>query len=195
MMRGLFRATSLFGVFGALLLPSCSSSAEIDEIITAIDPKGIRPRNQFYTDSKQIFCIVKGKVSTRGVTLELYVRQSLAYDFNLRRTFDSDRVLAYAESGPGQGPLELPLPLPKISQADGEPYEFGRYECEAWIDGHREASAIFNVLWPPCPPATVTPGAPCYGFYEEDRACPRYGESSSDPAACRCTKATGWECL
>ncbi len=200
MMRGFLRALPACSVLAVFLLPACSDTAHIDEIVTSLDSEGIRKRNVFFTDSKEAFCIVKGAIGRPGVTLEIYVRQLRAYNVNTRVEFPTNRVLAYAEMSPAasQKELALAIPVPRAeveTSSEEPPFEFGRYQCEAWLDGNRDAIAAFNIDFPPCPPAIIEPGTLCYGFYKEDSACPRYGETSDDPATCRCTRAAGWECL
>ena len=45
-----------------------------------------------------------------------------------------------------------------------------------------EKVAIFNIDFPPCPTAHILPGSLCYGFYKKLDVCPKYGETSRDPA-------------
>src|SRR5437868_14056186 len=104
-------------VAGALLIvalaPACSKTANVTEVFTALDSAGFRKRNEFFTDTKEIHCVVKAGVGRPGVTLEAFVRQLQAYDFPTNKYVPVNRVLAYAEeqlqAGNGQQNVDVGL--------------------------------------------------------------------------------------
>jgi hypothetical protein len=178
---------------------SCTTTARVTDVYMALDGTGDRKRNVFFTDSKEIHCIVEMGIGRPGSTIEAIVRQDQSYDFIADRFFEADRVLANAELAPSpqQGIQKLDVTLkpagPNGEDATGSPYPPGRYQCEAYLDGALEKVTIFNIDFPPCPTALILPGSLFYGFYKKVDVCPKYGDTSRDPARCRCT-IKGWEC-
>jgi hypothetical protein len=181
-------------------LASCTSTARINDVYMALDAEGDRRRSVFFTDSKEIHCVVEMGIGREGTTIESIVRQLQAYDFEADRFFETDRVAANTEAAPqaGTGLQKLDITLkpsgPNGEDATGEPFPPGRFQCEAYLDGKLEQVAIFNIDFPPCPQASIRPGSLCYGFYKKDLECPKYGVTSRDPLACGCRIGTGWEC-
>lgn len=181
-------------------LSSCTTTARINDIYMALDGDGNRRRNVFFTDTKEIHCVVEMGIGRPGTTVEAIVRQDQSYDFAADRFFDADRVLANAETSPsaGQGIQKLDVTLKPVSpdgtEESDSPFPPGRYQCEAYLDGRLEKVTIFNVDFPPCPTSTIFPTSRCFGFYKKLDVCPKYGETSRDPARCRCSILTGWEC-
>jgi hypothetical protein len=129
------------------------------------------------------------------------MHQIRAYDFAANRFFETDRYLGYTEFKPGvtkDGPAKIDLALARVGPdgkpKDDEPYTAGSYVCEMLLDGKVEGTAPFNIDFPPCPPAYIVVGGPCYRFYPAGQQCPKYGEKSRDQKQCRCSEAKGWEC-
>jgi hypothetical protein len=180
-------------------LSSCTTTARIDDVYLALDANGDRKRSVFYTDTKEIHCVVEMGIGRPGTTVESIVRQLQAYDFKGDRFLDTDRVTANAETAPqpGSGLQKLNITLkpsgPDGQDADGAPFAPGRFQCEAYLDGQLEKSAIFNIDFPPCPQAAIRAASTCYGFYKKGLQCPKYGVTSHDPLTCTC-KIAGWEC-
>lgn len=181
-------------------LSSCTATARITDVYMALDGNGDRRRNVFFTDSKEIHCVVEMGIGRPGTTVTAIVRQDQSYDFIADRFFEADRVLANAENGPTpqEGIQKVDVVLkpaaPDGADAPGSPYPPGRYQCEAYLDGQLQKVSIFNIDFPPCPTASILPGALCYGFYKKLDVCPKYGDTSRDPAKCRCSALKGWEC-
>jgi hypothetical protein len=181
-------------------LSSCTATARITDTYMALDSSGDRKRNVFFTDSKEIHCVVEMGIGRPGTTVTAIVRQDQSYDFIADRFFEADRVLANAETGPTaqEGIQKLDVTLkpsgPSGEDATGSPYPPGRYQCEAYLDGELQKVSIFNIDFPPCPTASILPGSLCYGFYKKLDVCPKYGDTSRDPAKCRCSQLKGWEC-
>jgi len=179
---------------------SCSSTARVADVYMALDGDGDRRRNVFFTDTKEIHCVVEMGIGREGVTIEAIVRQLQSYDFAADRFFETDRVSANAEESPspGQGIQRLDVVLspsgPGGESAQGAPFPPGRFQCEAYLDGKLQQVAIFNIDFPDCPTAAILPATQCFGFYKNLSVCPRYGVTSRDPAKCRCSNLVGWEC-
>ena len=199
------RATPILGallLLGAVVpcVSSCTSTARVSDVYMSLDANGSRKRNVFYTDTKEIHCVVELGVGREGVTVEAIIRQLQAYDFEADRYFETDRVAANAENSPSpsNGIQKLDITLKPANQngeeAAGTPFPPGRFQCEAYLDGKLEQVSIFNVDFPDCPTAAIRPLTLCFGFYKDESVCPRYGITSRDPAKCRCLSATGWEC-
>ena len=181
-------------------LAACTSTARVSDVYMALDGEGDRKRTVFFTDSKEIHCVVEMGIGRRGVTIEALIRQLQGYDFVGDSFFPTDRVVANAENSPtpGDGIQKIDVVLtaraPDGSEADGQPFPQGHFQCEAYLDGKLEDTTIFNIEFPDCPASLITPGTLCYGFYKQNLACPKYGLTSKDPAKCRCSTAKGWEC-
>jgi hypothetical protein len=178
-------------------LSSCTSTARITDVYTALDGQGDRQRSQFFTDSKEIHCVTELAVSRTGVTLEVKVHQLLTYDFTTDKYVSTDRITADVETSPaaGQGIQKADVSL-KPQAADGSdltdgPFQPGHFQCDAYLDGDLEKSAIFNVDFPG---STIAPGTVCRGVYTQNKQCPRYGLTTTDPKQCRCNPTKGWEC-
>jgi hypothetical protein len=192
-------AAMLLG-FVVALVPACGSTANISDVYTALDANGDRKRDTFYTDSKEIHCVVEAGIGRRGVTILTLVRQLQAYDFVADRFFDTNRVTANVESAPEpqdgiqKEDTTLSPSAPDGSQDQGAPFLPGHFQCEAYLDGTLERTVTFNVDFPPCPSATILPMGICYGFYKANAVCPRYGLTSTDKTTCRCDAAAGWAC-
>lgn len=196
-------ALGVAGVTAVALLPSCTSTANVTEVYTALDGDGNRRRNEFFTDTKEIHCIAEAGIGRPGVTIEGFIRQLQAYDFAQNRYVPVDRVLAYTEfsPSPNQQPTKIDLSLtPGEGEKEGaqnaneQPFIAGRYQCEVRLDGAVEGIAVFNIDFPPCPPAVIIPGSRCFGYYRENDLCPASGESGAPDPKCSCTLLGGWKC-
>lgn len=181
-------------------LASCTSTARVSDVYMALDGNGDRKRSVFFTDSKEIHCVVEAGIGRKGVTIEAIVRELQSYDFVADKFFPSDRVAANVEAAPtpGDGIQKTDVVLkphaPDGSDASGAPFPPGHFQCEAYLDGSLEQTAVFNIDFPECPTAAIRPATTCYGFYKKNTQCPRYGATSRDPAQCRCSSTKGWEC-
>lgn len=182
-------------------LASCSTTANVTDVYMALDSNGDRRRNEFFTDTKEIHCIAKAGIGRTDVTIEGSIRQLQRYNFDSNKFEDTNAVLAYAEFAAARstGPQTLDLTLkpgPPGQQDDGQdlPYVAGRYSCEILLDGALVGSAIFNVDFPPCPPAIIAGGSFCFGFYRENDQCPELGAGGAQDPKCTCTLRDGWDC-
>lgn len=194
---------------------ACSGTANIDDVFMSLDSDGTRRRNVFYTDSKEIHCVVEAGIGRDGVTIETLVRQVQRFDLDTGRVTATDRVIAQAESAPSRstGPQKIDLVLDKnqialIDTAPGAtttptgtmpkaietPFPVGRFACEAKLDGVSKGTAVFDIVLPDCPTSSIISNTLCYGFYPQGQQCKRYGVSSTSDTLCLCEKAKGWQC-
>lgn len=166
----------------------------------ALDGEGLRQRRIFYTDSKEIHCVAQIGIGRDGVTIEGLIRQQQRWDAGNRQYVSTNRVLASAEASPPRSSSTEPFDIQLIKQSatgetgDSIPFLLGRYQCEIYLDGKLEGSALFNIEEPPCPTSQIRPSSVCAGFYSDGKTCPAYGISSTDPATCTCNGASGWSC-
>ncbi len=205
-MRCLSVAVLAVPVFGA-----CSTTANISDVYTGLDAPDAngdtRRRTVFFTDTKEIHCIAEMGVGRPDVTVETFIHQIRAFDFQANEFFETDRYLGFVEIKPerqggsdGQPskPVYLDFVLGRVD-ADGQPkddapFEAGSYVCEVALDGEIQKTARFNIDFPPCPSAFLVPNGPCFRFFKEGDECPQYGILSDDPAKCTCSALRGWEC-
>lgn len=194
-----YAATALLLVISGA---SCSTTANVTDVYMSLDGDGTRRRNEFFTDSKEIHCIGEAGVGRPGVTAEGFVRQLQAYDFATNKYEPVDRIVAYGETALARSPnglvrLDLSLkPGTATEQAAGSneaPFVAGRYQCEVLLDGELEGTAIFNIEFPPCPPAIIVPFSRCFGYYRENDLCPANGATAAQEPKCSCTLG-GWQC-
>lgn len=187
---------------GAVLLgltASCTTTARIIDVYTALDGQGDRKRQIFFTDSTELHCVVEAAFSRPGTTMVVWFRQLQAYDKSNGKFFDTDRVIGRSEFAPNTGDgrqffdTRLVSVGPDGQPADDLPLEAGRYQCEVFLEGKLEDIAVFNVIFPDCPDAEILDRSVCFGFFEEGRECPRYGLTSGDRAQCTC-RGLQWEC-
>jgi len=190
-------ATSALLLLG--VLTSCSATARVLDVYTALDGQGDRKRQVFFTDSTELHCVVEAAFSRRGATMVIWFRQLQAYDRSNGKFFDTDRVIGRSEFAPGTGEgrqffdTRLVSLGPDGQPADDAPLEPGRYQCEVLLEGKLEDEAVFNIIFPDCPDAEIVDKSACFGFFEEGRECPRYGLTSGDRAKCNC-RGLLWEC-
>lgn len=181
-------------------LSSCTATARINDVYMALDAEGDRKRSVFFTDTKEIHCVVEMGIGRDGTTIEGIIRQLQSYDFEADRFFDADRVAANIEAAPKRavGIQNLDIALtprgPDGEDVQDAPFPPGRFQCEVYLDGELQQVAIFNIDFPDCPQAAIKPKSPCYGFYRKDLQCPKYGITSRDPLSCTCRVLDGWEC-
>ncbi len=200
-------AARRLAVLGALalllvpLLPACTATANVSDLWTSPDQDGARRRNVFFTDSKAINCIAELGIGRDDVTFEMYIRVLQIYDFTENKFLDTNIVSNTLEVHPTRttsGPLKQTITLkakgPDGQESDKLPLPASRAQCEAYLDGNLEKTTVFNVDFPPCPTAAITPGTLCLGFYKEFTECKIAGDTG-DPklGKCKCEKK-GWNC-
>lgn len=162
----------------------------------ALDPEGNRKRNVFFTDSVAIVCVAEFASSRTDVTLNLKLHQLSRYDFatNQNVAFDSyptEIELAPGVSARGKQALELVKVDATGKPDDRLPFGAGDYQCEISLDGQKQKTVKFSILFPPCPDTRITNGTACLGFYKVDNQCPELGAGSTNPATCTCKATAG----
>jgi hypothetical protein len=179
------------------LTSACSQTANVDDLFMALDSSGDRRRNDFFTDTVSIDCIAQMASARNDVTLEMLIRQTARFDFDMQQSVQANRVLAAVEIAPGTttGAQLQAVPLVKTdakgNEQDSLPYPAGSYTCEAYLDGQKQKTVNFDIQFPPCPDATIITGQPCKGFYRIDDKCPEFGASSTENVHCTCTANNG----
>jgi hypothetical protein len=201
MLRRLWAAAFVVASLAVPALSACTSTGNVVDVHMALDDKGWRERNEFFTDSEKIFCVGKLGLGRPSAVVEMKIRQYQRYDFIANKFIDADGVAAVDEQQPERSkePIDLSLELKPRGPTDGEsgdavPFTPGRYQCEVYLDGEVQGTAPFNILFPPCPEFSIAPETRCYGFYRIGDTCPRYGQSSTNPKVCKCTAEEGWAC-
>jgi hypothetical protein len=183
-------------------MPACTSTANVTEVYMSLDEQGFRRRNVFFTDSKKIVCIAEAGIGRDNVTLEITIRRVQSWDGE--RFVDDNIVTNYEEQNPPRTdgrPALFPLvvapvkitPDGRLVQDDEMAFPAGRYQCEVLLDGKLEGTAIFNVDFPPCPTAFISPGDKCQDFYKEGTTCPIAGREGAPQPTCACEKGK-WAC-
>src|SRR5256885_1860502 len=81
------------------LVPACSRTASVTDTYTALDDKGDRKRNVFFTDTEEIHCVAEIASSRPDVTFQIQIRQVQRFDFEIGQTVDDNRIYT--------GPIEL----------------------------------------------------------------------------------------
>jgi hypothetical protein len=187
-------------IFAVTMAPACSSTAGVGDIWTSPDADGARRRNIFYTDTKDIYCLAQVGVGRADVTLEMIIRYLQLYEPADRKVNNTNIVATYHEEKPQKSTDRPSLVGIKLipSAGDGKPdenlpYPVGRGQCEVYIDGNLEGTAVFNIGFPPCPSASIVSGGKCGGYYEEGKDCPLFGESGDPTNRCRCDGGV-WQC-
>ena len=194
-----FGGAVTFVVLTGTLL-ACATTARVSDLYMALDSDGFRKRNTFFTDSKELHCIVEMGVGRNGVTVEAIIRQLQVYDFASNSYIDVYRVAGNAEkefsAREGKQTLDVTLipPVPDGANQESAPFLPQRAQCEAYIDGVLEKTTVYNINFAPCPTAAIVQGSLCFGFYKENDQCPKFGISSRDGKNCVCSIVKGWQC-
>jgi hypothetical protein len=112
----------LFVLLASWTMSACAT-AGISTIYMSIDSAGAQRRNVFYTDSLQIFCVVKYSAARQDATLDFTIHQKYALDWGNPTHQDTVNIhqdFANAEVTPGPGveaPTSVLLPSQGITVA------------------------------------------------------------------------------
>lgn len=196
-MLGRFATLGLVFASAVSLMPACSSTANVSDVYISLDEDGARRRNQFTTDTANIFCMIEYSVGRKDVTIEVTIKRTNA---------DGVTIVAATDIHPDitkdttkHIPLGVKVPRfsldenGRLKEDDEAPYEVGRYRCDVKLDGQLKSFAEFDVSFPDCPTAQIIQGSRCAGFYEIPRECPRAGNAGDQEPTCSCT-LKGWNC-
>lgn len=181
---------------------SCTTTANITDLVMSLDSDGARVRQQFFTDTDEIHCIATGAFGRNDVTVTGFIRQVRAWDFTdnsekeVTRTFGDVDIHPQAGGGQNSPPQKIDIKFERVDKnnkpSDSAPYPQGSFICEVQIDGVTAKQVRFNIDFPPCPTSIIADGTPCFGFYTTDTHCPAGGLGGDGPD-CKCDTA-GWSC-
>jgi hypothetical protein len=162
----------------------------------SLDQQGNRKRSTFFTDSEAIFCVGELVSGRADVTIESTIKAKTLYDPTSDSMVPALGIAWRGEAAPGktEGTF-VSFELAKVSEmasSTSEPslYPAGTFACELAIDGEREDSVDFEVVFPRCPVLPPVAGQLCRGWV---RAGSRCEGASARP--CTCDGPTGvWQC-
>ena len=170
-----------FVVLAAALTPvaACGSSTEARNLYMALDASGNRPRDTFFTDTKQLFCNIDYVGQRRDTTVQARIHQvSREASWGGVVTAGS-YILGGGEQVPGTGSqvVSFAFTLVPAPGSTGEPqgqlpWPIGDYRCEITVNGVSEGAAPFRIIYPTCPELPPTPRSSCIGFVRPAQACP-----------------------
>jgi hypothetical protein len=182
-------------VAGALApLAACSSATEARDVYMALDSSGDRPRDTFFTDTKEIFCNVDYVGQRRDTTVQARIHQISA-----ETSWGSagppwpaaNYILGGDEKAPGTGSQTLSFgftlvpPPGTTSQQSQLPWPVGDFRCEITVNGVAQGAAPFRVIYPTCPELPPQPQSACLGFVKPAQACP----ATNQAVTCTCDAA------
>ena len=167
-------------VAGALApVVACGSSTEARNVYMALDSAGDRPRDTFFTDTKQIFCNIEYVGQRRDTTVQARIHQ-LSHEASWGGVVTAGSfILGGAEQAPGAGQQALsfgftlvPAPGSKGAQQGQQPWPIGDYRCEITVNGVAQGAAPFRIIYPTCPELPPQEQSACLGFVRPAQACP-----------------------
>jgi hypothetical protein len=173
----------------ALALVSCNTAA-VKKSYMSLDSEGNRRRTVFYTDTDTIYCVGELALGRKDVSVEASFR-STALATPKGDLVPIDAVLAVQDVSPGStgSDVVVSFQLLKLANPTG-PWPAGKFACDLAIDGEFEASAPFEIQYPPCPFQPPVTGDTCAGFFLPKSTCP----GAVSPQTCTCTDHGVWQC-
>ncbi len=176
---------------------ACTATVGVSDFYSALDGKGLRKRNVFFADTKEIHCVAEFAAGRNDYTLSTQLRQIQEGDGKPANVVGE--VLELADGPTEQGTFDTKYTPagPDGKPDDKLPYPVGRFQCELSIDGKLERTAVFNVLPSPCPNEFITPVTLCQE-YPEGLTCANGTYNGSDHS-CTCTRTANgkdlaWVC-
>jgi hypothetical protein len=160
-------------VFVALFsfaLTACDTVG-VKDAYTGLDGMGQRKRRAFYTDTEAIYCVLELASGVDDYAVEIRVRAHEIYSAVDGEPIRTESIIAREEQAPGRSPnliVSFQLERP-------EGYEFypaGKFTCEFYIDGKREAELDFEVRYPDCPFKPIEHESSCAGVVLRGTECP-----------------------
>ena len=173
---------------------SCSSSASVRSVTTALDGQNDRPRNTFYPDTNSIFCNVEFVGQKRDTTLQVFIRQIRAEN-GWGGPLQASNVLVGGQEyvpQPGSQIVSFSLQHPSTG-SDQAPYPVGVFQCEVQVNGELASIAQFQIVYPnpDCPPLGATAGTVCRGYHRPNASC----AGNNQAQKCSCDPNSGkWSC-
>jgi hypothetical protein len=185
-------------VVGAICLGatfiSCRT-AGLKRVFMSLDQQGNRKRTTFFTDSSAIFCVGELVSGRADVTVQSTIRANTLYDPSSYTMVPALGVAWLGESAPGRTDgafvaFELAKPENGAGMSDRGLYPPGTFTCELTIDGEREDSVDFDIVFPSCPELPPLADQTCRGWVRPGSRCQGAGA-----ATCLCDRASGaWQC-
>ncbi|HEX7604157.1 MAG TPA: hypothetical protein VF316_21210 [Polyangiaceae bacterium] len=177
-------------VAGALApLAACGSATEARDVYMALDSSGDRPRDTFFTDTKEIFCNIDYVGQRPDTTVQARIHQ-ISHELSWGAGGPpaawpaANYILGGAEKAPGIGSQTLSftftlVPLPgTAAPAGGQlPWPVGDYRCEITVNGVAQGAAPFRVIYPTCPELPVTSNTACFEFVRPGQQCPTQNQA------------------
>jgi hypothetical protein len=161
----------------------------VKDAYTALDGRGDRKRDVFYTDTKAIYCVLEMASGVADVTVTARLRANALYDERTGEAHAVDTIVGIEEQAPGAG--ENQVVSFRIQKPQGlDVYPAGDFTCELLIDGELEAELDFEVQYPDCPFLPIEAQSSCAQVVLRGVECPApFG------GACVCEPDAGvWEC-
>lgn len=183
---------------------ACSAASQVSDVYMALDTNGDRPRNVFFTDTKQISCNVDWVGRNPDMTVQGQFIQTWSENppgsgaLQECPTQPDGRpgcalMGANEQAGPeGEATLSFTWTQQSASGGGKEPYPVGRYECRIFVNGESAGIAQFEVQYPDgCPADTAAvDGAACAGWVKLGATC---RDAADFTKTCTCGGAT-WSC-
>ena len=161
----------------------------VKDAYTALDSRGDRKRDVFYTDTKAIYCVLELASGVADVTVTAQLRANALYDDHTGEPHAAGTIVGVEEHAPGAG--ENLIVSFRIDKPDGlDVYPAGDFTCEFLIDGALEAELHFEVRYPDCPFMPIEALSSCAQVVLRGAECPApFG------GPCVCAPDAGvWEC-
>lgn len=197
---GLMAALVVGGVVATIsttFSTGCSNVSQVRQIFTALDGTGDRPRDVFFTDTKQIFCDVVFSAYNTDETVDVQFEQvtgeATLYDGS-NSLGPVSRLWAAAEGVPTKGVSTLGFTLDSPEGADGGgklPFPVGHWKCVVTVNGEHAGDHDFDVKYPTpdCPSSGgAYSGLSCAG-YQGGAQCPS-DSNFQNTTACVCQSAS-----
>jgi hypothetical protein len=170
-------------------------TAQVRQIFMALDGSGSRVRNQFFTDTTQIFCDVAFAGADPDTTVVATFEQLSGEPSLFDGSGQTNNPLAYnwgsvevvAQQGESLLSFVMSPPTP-VSGGAAYPFPVGTWKCVVSVNGQNAGDTSFTVNYPnpDCPPS----GAASFGdnctAYQLNAQCPSSG-NFNNPTACTCT--------
>lgn len=196
-MTGLSRIVGYASFLGLPLLlagtDACVGTAQAREIFMALDGSGARVRNQFFTDTTQIFC----DVSFAGADPDTTVYAQFEQVSGEPTLFDGSNSIGPVAhiwvgeelaASKGEQLISFAMSPPQsVSGGAKLPFPVGDWKCVITVNGEKAGEVPFKILYPTpdCPPEGVASPQDNCTAYQTNAQCPSSG-NFNNPTACTC---------
>lgn len=193
-MTGLLRIAGCASFVGFLVASTgCLGTQQVRQIFMGLDGSGARVRDQFFTDTTQIFC----NVVFAGVDPDMTVTATFEQLSGEPTLFDGSNqigpvahiwVSGEQAAQKGEQILSYAMAPPQaVSGGAKLPFPVGDWKCVVNVNGENAGETKFKILYPTpdCPPSGVaSPNDNCTA-YQLNAQCPSSG-NFNNPTACTC---------